>query len=209
MSGTSVVFHGSRDQLAKLDAAESALREHRPDKLKYDLICRPGATDRRVMHLSRRLGLADIAAVGRKLVPKLRGGGTEDGWNAEDIHRYEREGGVLMAAMSGLLEAQKAVTIEVEQLGEFSEAYMKAVRKIRGELVNDVDSVAKATARLKTETTKSIELHQSTIDLWNSPQMEAAIHNAERLAKALESISAVQQNNITFAVLSKNGGTNG
>ncbi len=106
-----------------------------------------------------------------------------------------------MALHGQILAAQEAVKEEIEEQGVLSAAYVAAVKKIRGELANDVESVAKASARLKAETGKAIDSYRAALSLWTSPEMREAIDNAERLARALESVNALRSQSITFAVL--------
>ena len=108
-----------------------------------------------------------------------------------------------MALHGQIIKAQEELENEIEQIGTLSSAYISAVKKIRGELGNDVESIAKATLRLKAETAKAVEDYRAARDLWTSPEMERAIGNAERLAKALQSVNELKSQSITFAVLDK------
>lgn len=106
-----------------------------------------------------------------------------------------------MALHGQIIKAQEEVEREISEVGTLSSTYIAAVKKIRGELINDVDSIAKATARLKTETGKAIAEYNAALTLWTSPDMERAIVNAERLATALGAVNDLKSQSITFAVL--------
>ena len=124
-----------------------------------------------------------------------------DLWKTKDVVLWEKQGGCLVALYSQIIAAETAVVQEIDETKLLTDSYVLAVKKIRNELLNDVDSIAKATNRLKTETGKMIDSYKSAMDLWTSKEMNQAIENAERLSLALKAVSELKSNNITFTVL--------
>jgi len=169
-----------------------------------DLKVSPGAILRRNDGFQRRHGLPSIPDFSGVRV--ANGKSREDTFYAEDINKWEKHGGCLMALHGQILKAQEEVEREIDEVGSLSASYIAAVKKIRGELGNDVDSIAKASARLKVETAKAIDEYRAALTLWTSPEMERAISNAERLATALKSVNELKSQSITFAVLDKKTG---
>lgn len=81
-------------------------------------------------------------------------------------------------------------------------AYAKLLQEFRGAIKNDLASIAASAAKVQAETAKMATAYSNCMATLNSPGMETAIKNAERLAEALAAISQVQPNKIAFAVLS-------
>ncbi len=82
-----------------------------------------------------------------------------------------------------------------------AEAYTKAVLKFRSDTKNDIVSISASAAKIEAQCEKMHQAYSHAVTLLTSAEMELAIANAERLAKALESIAALKSNSITFAVL--------
>lgn len=99
------------------------------------------------------------------------------------------------------------VTPEYEKankvISEAQAAYNKTLDQFRGAIKNDLASISASADRVVRENAKMKAAYEAAAVLLTSPEMGQAIANAERLAKALESISALQSHSITFAVLDK------
>ena len=80
-------------------------------------------------------------------------------------------------------------------------AYTKTIDSFRGSIKNDVASIGSSADKIQKEAAKMASACKASVDLLVSPQMIAAIENAERLAAALTAISQVQPNKIAFAVI--------
>lgn len=103
-------------------------------------------------------------------------------------------------AMSDVEAAYKEA---VEKVGSAQEAYLRLAKTFKGEIKNDITSISASADRVLRENEKMRAAYEAAAKTLTSPEMVQAIANAERLAKALESISALQSHSITFAVLDK------
>ena len=100
--------------------------------------------------------------------------------------------------MNDIEEAYKDAT---EKIDSAKSAYNKTLQEFRATIKNDLVSIASSSEKVKNESEKITRTCAAAIDLMNSPQMKEAICNAEKLAAALSTISAVRANKIAFAVL--------
>lgn len=90
-----------------------------------------------------------------------------------------------------------------EAIGRAKEAYERTVQGFRSTIKNDLASISSSANRVQAEAIKMQQAYVNAMSTLCGTEMERAILNAERLAKALESISALQSHSITFAVLDK------
>lgn len=82
-------------------------------------------------------------------------------------------------------------------------AYNKTLDQFRSTVKNDLASISASADRVQRENEKMRSAYEAAAGMLTSPEMEKAIANAERLATALQAISALQNHSITFAVLDK------
>lgn len=129
---------------------------------------------------------------------KLKGG--ENGWSIDSLNEYSLNGGELVSTYGLLEKAKEVVEGEIDSVGRLSTAYVAALKKVRSELQNDVDSIAKATQRLGAETSKMLSAYRSAVEIWTSDDMKEAINNAERLTKALSELAAVERAKVSISV---------
>lgn len=151
---------------------------------------------------SARRSEAFASAYGLPKIPppdaKLKGG--ENGWSIESLNEYSVKGGELVSTYGLLEKAKEVIEGEIDTVGRLSTSYITAVKKIRSELQNDVESIAKASQRLGTETSKMLSAYRGVVELWTSEDMKEAINNAERLTKALAELAAVERAKVSISV---------
>jgi hypothetical protein len=82
-------------------------------------------------------------------------------------------------------------------------AFNKTLSTFRATIKNDLTSISSASNRVSNEAVKMNTTYSQTIETLNSKGMEDAILNAERLAAALEAISAIKPTDVNFKFLEK------
>lgn len=102
-----------------------------------------------------------------------------------------------------MADVEQAYKEAANKVGAAKEAYSKIVADFKGNIKNDLTSISASADRVLRENEKMRAAYAAAAGLLTSPEMEKAIANAERLAKALEAISALQSHSITFAVIDK------
>lgn len=86
-------------------------------------------------------------------------------------------------------------------IGDAQEAYLKTVSTFKANIKNDLSSISAAAQKIQAESAKVRAAYEDTARQLITADMERAIVNAERLAVALKTISELQSNRITLAVL--------
>jgi len=122
---------------------------------------------------------------------------------ADDVNKWFMSGGWCIPLIEDYMNIEQGLKQSEDQVKGSAERYVLAVQKFRSEIKNDVSSISASASKQVNEIEKIGKAIQNLKESMNSEQMKSAINNAERLAKALESISALQSHSITFAVLDK------
>ena len=113
-------------------------------------------------------------------------------------HQDERnEGDIRMG------DVTKAYKDAAKMVEDAADIYNSAIGKFRSTIKNDLASISSSADRVTREHAKVSAAYQATAQMLISPDMAIAIDNAERLARALESIAALKSHSLTFAVLDK------
>lgn len=102
-----------------------------------------------------------------------------------------------------MADVEAAYKEAVEKVGGARDAYTKLIQEFKGHIKNDMSSISASADRVLRENEKMRAAYDAAAKTLNSQEMMQAIANAERLAKALECISALQSHSITFAVLDR------
>jgi hypothetical protein len=136
------------------------------------------------------------------------------GWRKSDLDAFVIAGGLQWTLLSEapskerireekfiMSDVEQAYEAATEQISKANEAYNKAIAGFRGTIKNDLASIAASGEKVTVEAGKIQRQCQAAVATMTSPEMLAAIQNAERLAQALKSISELQSHKITFAVL--------
>ena len=97
-------------------------------------------------------------------------------------------------------EAANRAVESVEKLRGVTESFRLNVK-------NDIASMKAASERVQTSVVQMSEKYKQAMGLLNSPEFQTAVANAERMAKALESISSLSETKLSVAVFS--GGSKG
>lgn len=102
------------------------------------------------------------------------------------------------------MQVTQSMALEAtEEVRRLSEAYLEHVKKFRGEVKNDIQSIRAAHDAVDRTVNQMAEVYRRTAALLTSPEFEQAIANAERLATALKAISELKSHNLTFAILDR------
>lgn len=127
-----------------------------------------------------------------------------DNVKVEDLDKWlHQHGGWTIAIAEVAVEVEQELVSVFDKVKASAEKYQDATKQLRSTMGNDVSSIGSSASKILAEMSKINGAVTKLQNEMTSDKMILAISNAERLAKALESISAVQANNITFAVLSK------
>lgn len=123
-------------------------------------------------------------------------GGLE--WAFIGKHKFnDQEKGTYMSEVTEAYESARKV------IDEANAAYNKTLAGFRSTIKNDLSAIAASAEKVQTEVGKMQRAYQAAVETLNSPSMQSAIANAERLAAALKAVSELQSHSITFAVLDK------
>lgn len=100
------------------------------------------------------------------------------------------------------MEASIAATESTLRAQASVDNLKKTLVDFRGTIKNDLSSMKAASERVQTEVLQMRDKYKQAQDLLNSPEFVQAIENAERMAKALESIQRLTETKISVAVFS-------
>lgn len=164
----------------------------------------------------RRQPLREIGyALGKYLPPMpqpIKYGYREGvGWKADEITEYLAHGGWIATLFSrsqkqedhSFMELEEAATSSAKSVAAVVDAYMSKVSNLKAQLQNDSASIRASVDRIEKEHNRLSASFKRITDMMTSGDFVSAIHNAERLAKALESISELGSSSLTFAVIDK------
>lgn len=93
-----------------------------------------------------------------------------------------------------------ASTEAVDRANEALAGLEKHLDTFRSKIGNDLTSIKAASQRVQTEVTSMASKYIAARDLLTSPEFERAIANAERMATALQAISALSETKLSVAV---------
>ena len=100
------------------------------------------------------------------------------------------------------MEASIAATESTVRAQASVDNLKKTLVDFRGTIKNDLSSMKAASERVQNEVLQMRDKYKQAQDLLNSPEFVQAIENAERMAKALESIQRLTETKISVAVFS-------
>jgi hypothetical protein len=100
------------------------------------------------------------------------------------------------------MEASIAATESTARAQASVENLKKTLVDFRGTIKNDLSSMKAASERVQSEVLQMRDKYKQAQDLLTSPEFVKAIENAERMAKALESIQHLTETKISVAVFS-------
>ena len=139
------------------------------------------------------------------------------GWKREDLDKWLIAGGNDWTMLEGrpkhtkptengqdyyiMSDVDKAYEKANEVIEKAQDAYNTILGRFRSTIKNDLSSISASSDRVTKEVIKMGEQYQKAISTMNSPEMERAIVNAERLASALATIATVQAANISFTLM--------
>lgn len=120
-----------------------------------------------------------------------------------------KNGGYAIPIKECFMLAEECLNDGAKKVELSRDIYIEALKKLRGEIKNDVAVISSSTAKSVAEVEKLSAAVRDFMMKMTSPEMERSIVNAERMASALDAISKLADSKITFAVLgnSKNADT--
>lgn len=105
-------------------------------------------------------------------------------------------------------DTEKCLMNVVEELkknydaaAELWSAYEKRLQEFRSSVKNDITSLEAGARRTTEAVAKMNKAYGDVLVQLNGPDMKQAIENAERLARAMESLASLQSHKLTFAVI--------
>ena len=104
------------------------------------------------------------------------------------------------------MEASIAATESTLRAQASVDNLKKTLVDFRGSIKNDLTSMKAASERVQTEVLQMRDKYKQAQELLTSSEFVQAIENAERMAKALESIQRLTETKISVAVFSGGGG---
>jgi hypothetical protein len=120
------------------------------------------------------------------------------------IKKVEENGTLACAnAMEVALDMKDEFEASIEKAVDAKEKLTETLKDFRGQVKNDLVSIGAAGDRVREETRKIKLAVDNVIVSMNSPEMLAAIQNAERLAAALKIIDELKTARVAFAVISE------
>lgn len=138
-------------------------------------------------------------------------------YRKQDLERYITAGGLQSAMIDGrqkhtspeedgkefyiMSDVSRAYDDANEVIAKANEAFNATLQRFRSTIKNDMASISSSADRVTKEVAKMSQAYSNAINTMNSPEMERAIQNAERLASALSTISQIQSANISFTLL--------
>lgn len=139
------------------------------------------------------------------------------GFRASDIDRYLISGNIGWVMVDGrkksinpaidgdyiMSDVEKAYEKANDVISLAQGAFNKTLSTFRATIKNDLASISSASNRVSNESVKMNNAYNQTIETLTSKGMEDAILNAERLATALEAISAIKPTDVNFKFLEK------
>ena len=123
------------------------------------------------------------------------------GWDVGKLRTVEKEVAFFAAwkvsMETGIMadEAANRATEAVKKLKDVSDAF-------RANTKNDITSMKAASERVQREVLEMSGQYKAAMVLLNSPEFMAAVEQAERMAKALESIAALSETKLSIGIFS-------
>lgn len=100
------------------------------------------------------------------------------------------------------MEASIAATESTRRAQASVDDLRKTLVDFRGTIKNDLSSMKAASERVQSEVLQMRDKYKQAQDLLTNPDFVKAIENAERMAKALESIQRLNETKVSVAVFS-------
>ena len=138
-----------------------------------------------------------------------RGGqiGTAD-YHSDSLIKLFNNGGYAVPIIEEFMNAEDCLKNGAAKVDESKNIYLDSLKKLRGEIKNDVAVISASSAKSISEIEKLATSAQEFINKMTSAEMEKSILNAERMATALQAISQLSDNKITFAIMGNSKLTN-
>ena len=145
-------------------------------------------------------------------IQPVRTGENRDGvaWKKDDIDKFLiSEIGVAEGIIGdpsfqqnpGLFIMERTLQTAIDETDTAFQQYDKLRSKFRAEIKNDVASVEASAKKISAEFLRIATALENIQRTYTSGEFVAAVANAERLARALESIQKLSSSKLTFAVI--------
>jgi quinol monooxygenase YgiN len=145
----------------------------------------------------------DISAALNAALVKTSSNRDGFGFRADVIERDEiADRMVFYSQWKVSMEASIAATESTARAQASVDTLKKTLVDFRGTIKNDLSSMKAASERVQSEVLQMRDKYKQAQDLLTSPEFVQAIENAERMAKALESIQHLTETKISVAVFS-------
>jgi len=143
----------------------------------------------------------DISSIIRTACVKTATNREGIGWKASEIKKADRP-----ATFSKAWKVSMETNVLADEAADRASASVTKLREIcdafRANTRNDLSSMKAASERVQNEVLHMSEKYKNAMSLLNSPEFSKAVEQAERMAKALESISALSETKLSVAVFS-------
>lgn len=147
------------------------------------------------------------ALPGQSPVPKpIKTRGGADAWRVSDLRKMNETPIHQLSIARGIGMDIEQHAVEVSGAAEEAMKSLKdTLDKFRGVLANDLTAIKAAASRVQSETLQMKQSYLAAQAVLTAPEFERAIANAERMATALQSISALSETKLSVAVFSGGG----
>ena len=124
-------------------------------------------------------------------------------WERTDIDQIELLVKYATFSEASFMDVISSLKSNYDEANTLWQNYEKKLENFRSMVKNDVTSL-EANARKTTDAVhKMNKAYGDAISQMTSKEMQAAIENAERLARAMEALAAVQAQKLTFEIADK------
>lgn len=127
--------------------------------------------------------------------------GLKDAWRAEEVNLYLIRSSWAVSTENALMNVIDELKKNYEAAKQLWDAYNTRLLEFRSIVKNDITSLEAGARRTTDAVAKMNKAYGEVILQLNGPEMTKAIENAERLAKAMESLANLQSHKLTFAVI--------
>lgn len=124
-------------------------------------------------------------------------------WERNDVNQIELLVRYATFSEASFMDVISSLKSNYDEANTLWQNYEKKLENFRSMVKNDVTSL-EANARKTTDAVhKMNKAYGDAISQMTSKEMQAAIENAERLARAMEALAAVQAQKLTFEIADK------
>lgn len=159
-------------------------------------------------HLKKRIdekiptALSPIKAIASSATTSGHGFRRGIGYRREAIENFDNTIGPFYQIWRLGMELDIAATESTDRAAKAIENLDAIVKNFREKIKNDTASMKAASERVQGECARMSVQYRQAQELLISPEFERAIANAERMATALQSISALSETRLSVAVFS-------